>query len=160
MAIHEIKIDAVEPFAEGQVFGEAGPYLRIRGTAKGELDPAAPQNRVIVDLDKAPRNARRLVEYETDFFILRPADLSRTNGVLVYDVTNRGRKRIFAMLDDAPGELKSVAYDTSVLGPQSDSPDVHYFLQKRHDLVRCDFHKRDQTSYYWCYKLVKAHTPQ
>ncbi len=57
-------------------------------------------------------------------------------------------------------ELKSVAYDTSVLGPQSDSPDVHYFLQKRHDLVRCDFHKRDQTSYYWCYKLVKAHTPQ
>ena len=25
-------------------------------------------------------------------------------------------------------ELKSVAYDTSVLGPQSDSPDVHDFL--------------------------------
>ena len=25
-------------------------------------------------------------------------------------------------------ELKSVAYDTSALGPQSDSPDVHYFL--------------------------------
>ena len=57
-------------------------------------------------------------------------------------------------------ELKSVAYDTSVLGPQSDSPDVHYFLQKRHDLVRCDFHKRDQTSYCWCYKLAKAHAPQ
>ena len=29
-------------------------------------------------------------------------------------------------------ELKSVAYDTSVLGPQSDLPDVHYFLQKGH----------------------------
>ena len=57
-------------------------------------------------------------------------------------------------------ELKSVAYDTSVLGPQSDSPDVHYFLQKGHDLVRCDFRKHDQTSYYWCYKLVKAHLPQ
>jgi len=56
-------------------------------------------------------------------------------------------------------ELKSVAYDTSVLGPQSDSPDVHYFLQKGHDLVRCDFRKRDQTSYYWCYKLVKTHQP-
>jgi hypothetical protein len=57
-------------------------------------------------------------------------------------------------------ELKSVAYDTSVLGPQSDSPDVHYFLQKGRDLVRCDFRKRDQTSYYWCYKLAKAHHPQ
>jgi hypothetical protein len=88
----EIRVNTVEPFAEGQAFGEAGSYLRIRGVAKGELDPATPENRVIVDLDKAPRNARGLVEYETDFFILRPADPSRTNGVLVYDVTNRGSR--------------------------------------------------------------------
>jgi hypothetical protein len=27
-------------------------------------------------------------------------------------------------------ELKSVAYDTSVLGPETDAPDVHYFLRK------------------------------
>ena len=98
----EIQVNAVEPFAEGQTFGGAGPYLRIRGVAKGELDLAAPENRVIVDLDKAPRNARGLVEYETDFFIMRPADPARTNGMLVYDVTNRGSKRIFQLLDDAP----------------------------------------------------------
>jgi hypothetical protein len=42
MANLEIKIAAVEPFAEGRAFGEAGPYLRVRGTAKGELDPASP----------------------------------------------------------------------------------------------------------------------
>ena len=53
-------------------------------------------------------------------------------------------------------ELKSVAYDNSVLGPQTDVPDVHYFLQKGADLVRCDFRKRDQTSYYWCFKLGKG----
>ena len=41
----EIQVNAVEPFAEGQTFGEAGPYLRIRGVAKGELDLAAPENR-------------------------------------------------------------------------------------------------------------------
>ena len=102
MANIEIQVNAVEPFAEGKSFGEAGSYLRIRGVAKGELDPAAPENTVIVDLDKAPRNARGLVEYETDFFILRPTDPSRTNAVLVYDVTNRGSKRIFQQLDDAP----------------------------------------------------------
>jgi hypothetical protein len=85
--------------------------VRIRGTAKGEIDPAAPQNQVIVDLDKAPRNARGLVEYETDFFILRPADPGRTNGVLVYDVTNRGRKRLFAMLDDASEDSPGAAND-------------------------------------------------
>src|SRR5437899_4074591 len=111
MAIHEITTAAVEPFAEGRAFGEAGSYLRVRGTAKGELDPAAPQNQVIVDLDKAPRNARGLVEYETDFFMLRPENPSRTNGVLVYDVTNRGGKRLFAMLDDASGDSPGAAND-------------------------------------------------
>ncbi|MBV8132893.1 MAG: hypothetical protein JO282_10345 [Alphaproteobacteria bacterium] len=111
MANIEIGVNAVEPFAEGQLFGEAGSYLRIQGVVKGELDPAAPENRVIVDLDKAPRNARGLVEYETDFFVLQPADPSRTNGVMVYDVTNRGSKRIFQRLDDAPGDPPAAAND-------------------------------------------------
>jgi Alpha/beta hydrolase domain len=111
MANIEIQVNAVEPFADGRTFGEAGPYLRIQGVAKGELDPAASQNKVIVDLDKAPRNARGMVEYETDFFILRPADPGRTNGVLVYDVTNRGSKRIFQRLDDAPGDPPAAAND-------------------------------------------------
>lgn len=103
MAIVEIKVDAVERFAEGQSFAEVGSYLRIKGVAKGELDPAAAQNKGIVDLDKAPRNARGMVEYETDFFILRPAELQRASGVLVYDVTNRGRKLILGRLDEAGG---------------------------------------------------------
>jgi hypothetical protein len=111
MANIEIQVHAVEPFAEGQSFGAAGSYLRIRGVTKGELDPAAPENRAIVDLDKAPRNARGFVEYETDFFILRPANPSRTNGVLVYDVTNRGSKRIFQLLDDAPSAPVDAAND-------------------------------------------------
>jgi hypothetical protein len=101
MAIVEIKIDTIEPFAGGQAFGEAGSYLRIKGIAKGEIDPAAPENSVIADLDKAPTNAHGMVEYETEFFILRPAELRRANSVLVYDVTNRGRKMILNLLDDA-----------------------------------------------------------
>jgi len=103
MAIVEIKVDAVEPFAQREGFGEAGPYLRISGVAKGEIDPAAAQNKVIVDLDKAPRNARGMVEYETDFFILRPAEPQRTGATLVYDVTNRGRKVILGRFDEAGG---------------------------------------------------------
>ena len=103
MSIVEIKIDTMERFADGQAFGEAGSYLRIKGIAKGEIDPAAPGNSVITDLDKAPRNAHGMVEYETDFFILRPANPRRASGVLVYDVTNRGRKMILNLLDDASG---------------------------------------------------------
>lgn len=101
MAIVEIKVDAVEPFAGGQSFGEAGGYLRIRGRAKGELDPAAAENAGIADLDKAPKNPRGMIEYETDFFILRPIERQPGGGVLVYDVTNRGRKVILGRLDEA-----------------------------------------------------------
>ena len=101
MPIAEITIDAIEPFAAGQTFGETGSYLRIKGIAKGKIDPAAPQNSVIADLEKAPKNARGMIEYETDFFILRPAELRRTKRILVHDVTNRGRKMIFNLLDDA-----------------------------------------------------------
>jgi hypothetical protein len=101
--IVEIQIEAIERFAAGHSFGDAGSYLRIKGVAKGEIDPAAPENSVIADLGKAPRNARGMIEYETDFFILRPAELRQANSVLVYDVTNRGRKMILNLLDDASG---------------------------------------------------------
>ncbi len=104
MPIRKIDIAAIEPFADGREFGEAGPYVRIHGVAKGELDPSAPQNASIVDIDKAERNARGMVEYELDLFMLRPADIRRGSGTLVYDVTNRGRKVILGRLDEAPGD--------------------------------------------------------
>jgi hypothetical protein len=82
----------VEPFAEGAQFGGAGAYERVSGVAKGELDPADVRNRGIVNLDRVPKNARGLIEYEVDWFMLRPADPAKGNGKIIYDVTNRGRK--------------------------------------------------------------------
>jgi Alpha/beta hydrolase domain len=102
MPITGITISAVEPFADDKSFGEAGPYVRIRGVAQGALDPNAAENAGICDLDKAARNAAGLVEYATDFFILRPAEPRRGSGILVYDVTNRGAKRILSLIDDVP----------------------------------------------------------
>jgi len=102
MPITGITISAVEPFADDKSFGEAGPYVRIRGVAQGVLDPQAPENAGICDLDKAARNAAGQVEYATDFFVLRPAEPRRGSGILVYDVTNRGAKRILSLIDDVP----------------------------------------------------------
>jgi Alpha/beta hydrolase domain len=102
MAITDIGVTAIDSFAEGHEFGAAGAYVRIRGTARGVLDPNAPENVAIVDLDKAVRNTLGIVEYATDFDILRPKNPARGNGILVYDVTNRGSKRIFNLLDDVP----------------------------------------------------------
>jgi hypothetical protein len=103
MAVTKLSVGAVERFADGREFGAAGSYLRIAGVAQGEIDPAAPENGAIADLDKAARNARGMVEYEVDFFVLHPTDPQRGSGVLVYDVTSRGRKMIFNLLDDAGG---------------------------------------------------------
>src|SRR5262249_7268479 len=75
--ITELNITAVEPFAEGASFGNAGAYERVRGTYKGSLDPADARNKVIVNIDKAPRNAAGRVEYDGEFFMLRPADAAR-----------------------------------------------------------------------------------
>src|SRR5438552_10151798 len=100
MPIIDIAVTDIANFADGHEFGAAGAYVRIKGVARGTLDPAAPANAGIVDLDKAPRNARGLIEYATDFDILRPKDAARGPGILVYDVPNRGSKRIFNLLDD------------------------------------------------------------
>ena len=101
MAITKLSVAAVDDFADGCEFGAAGPYGRIHGIATGELDLAGTENDVIVDLDRAGRNAHGMVEYEAEFFILRPAEPRRGSGVLVYDVTNRGRKVILGRLDKA-----------------------------------------------------------
>jgi hypothetical protein len=98
----QLKIDRMEPFAEGTAFGTVGGYLRITGTAYGELDPHHPLNAIIVNLDKAPRNARGLVEYETDFYIMRPADVGKGNRRILYEVNNRGRKNLLPVLHQAP----------------------------------------------------------
>lgn len=102
MPISDISVTDIVPFADGHEFGAAGPYVRVKGVARGTLDRAAPRNAGIVDLDRAPRNAAGLVEYATDFDILRPKDPRRGSGILVYDVPNRGSKRIFNLLDDVP----------------------------------------------------------
>jgi hypothetical protein len=103
-AITSVRVDRVEPFAAGATFGAAGSYERVVGVARGELDPADPRNAGIVNLDLAPRNARRRVEYETDFYLLRPVDPARGNGKLIYEVNNRGRKFLLHWILDAPAQ--------------------------------------------------------
>jgi hypothetical protein len=100
--IVRVDVSVRAPFAGGKSFGPAGPYVRIGGRFHGELDPTHPSNRNIVDIRLAPRNARGKVEYSADFEILRPADPAKGNGTLLYDVNNRGNKRVLHLLNDTP----------------------------------------------------------
>src|SRR3954463_2501184 len=93
-----IEIRSRAPFVGGASFAPVGAYERIDGVATGALDPAHPRNRGIALLDRAPRNADGLVEYRSDFVLLRPADAAKGNGRLLYEVNNRGRIMLFANL--------------------------------------------------------------
>ena len=52
-------VEQTRSFAGGTSFGDVGTYQRLDGTAYMEVDPRDPLNAVIVNLDKAPRNAAR-----------------------------------------------------------------------------------------------------
>jgi hypothetical protein len=111
--VTRIEITSQGPFAGGKAFGAAGPYLRVSGRFHGELDPTHPSNRNIVDIRLAPRNARGKVEYAADFEILRPADPAKGNGTLLYDVNNRGNKRVLHLLNDTPANNALAAPETA-----------------------------------------------
>lgn len=82
------------PTFGGLSFGDVGPYEKLRGTAWGELDPNDPRNKVITDIQLAPRNAAGMVEYSMDVFILKPIDLSKGNRRALLDFNNRGGMRL------------------------------------------------------------------
>lgn len=88
--VTRLEIVSREPFKGSQAVGEAGPYEIIRGKVHGEVDPADPRNRIIQDLELAPRNTRGRVEYVATFALAKPVDPARASGTLVYQVVNRG----------------------------------------------------------------------
>ena len=100
--ITRIVIARVEsPTFEGVSFGAVGQYEKLVGRAFGEVDPHDPRNAVIVDIALAPRNARGMVEYSTDIYILRPVDPARGNHRLFFEVNNRGNVLSFGRMNDA-----------------------------------------------------------
>ena len=90
------------PVFDGVSFGGVGPYEKVTGRLRGEVDPGHSLNAGIVNLDKAPRNRAGEVEYQVEFCLLKPADMRRHNGRILYDVLNRGNKLAMNAFNDAP----------------------------------------------------------
>ena len=84
------------PAYDGKVFGSVGQYEILTGKAYGELDPKDPHNTIITDLQFAPRNARGMVEYVATFMLVKPLDMAKANGVLLYAVANQGNRTMAA----------------------------------------------------------------
>ncbi|HEX6213911.1 MAG TPA: hypothetical protein VFZ38_03785, partial [Vicinamibacterales bacterium] len=100
-SVTRLQIDRREIVLNGRPFGAAGPYEKLSGKVHFALDPALPQNAIIVDLNLAPKNAKGLVEFSADFYLLKPVDPGRGNGRLFYEAGNRGSKRILPVFQNA-----------------------------------------------------------
>ena len=92
--VTRVDIQRREDVLGGKSFGKVGPYEKLVGTVYFAVDPDNPHNKIIVDLDKAPKNARGRVEFSSDLYIIKPKDPSRGNGVVFFDIVNRGSKQL------------------------------------------------------------------
>ncbi len=93
--ITKIEIDAARsqsPTFGGYSWPGVGQYEKVVGRAYGEVNPHDGQNKVIVDIEFAPRNARGNVEYAFNFYILKPIDLTKGADKMMYEPPNRGGK--------------------------------------------------------------------
>ncbi len=78
----------------GRPLGSAGAYEMIAGRAFYAVDPRDAANKGIVDLERASRSGNGSVEFSGDFLVLRPKDLAKARGSVLFEVANRGRSQI------------------------------------------------------------------
>jgi hypothetical protein len=89
-AVTGVTITARTVVGDGAAFGASGSYEYLVGTIAFAIDPADPANGAIVDLEHAPRGTDGLVHFTSDLRVLRPTDPAKGNGVLLFDIANRG----------------------------------------------------------------------
>lgn len=128
--------------ADGKAFGLAGTYERLVGRIHYAVDPANAANRVVRDIDFAPTNSAGLVEFSSDFYLLKPVDAAAGNGTVFVDVMNRGRKRALGYFNLAPASLEPVTeadlgdgflmnegFSVLYIGWQFDAPQQENFMR-------------------------------
>src|SRR5215469_5357680 len=74
-------------------------YERVIGKVYFAVDPKLPINQIIRDIALAPTNAKGLVEFSSDLYVLRPKDRAKSNGTALLEISNRGGKGMQGMFD-------------------------------------------------------------
>ena len=96
-----LRIIERSPVLDGKKFGKVGAYERVVARASFEADQAPPANKIVHDLELAPRNAKGRVEYSADVYILRPVEPQLGNGTVMFEVSNRGGKGLLRLFTRA-----------------------------------------------------------
>jgi len=74
-------------------------YERIIAKAHFALDPKLTANRIITDIDLAPKNEDGKVQFSADLYVLKPRNPADSNGTALFEVSNRGGKGMITMFD-------------------------------------------------------------
>src|SRR4029453_4375422 len=82
-----IEVQSRGDLAGGQAFGTGGPYEKLGGKIYFAVDPSLPANRIVADIDKAPRNAAGKVEFSSDFFLIKPKPMDAATASVLYEVS-------------------------------------------------------------------------
>ena len=98
-----IEIHSRVDLVGGKTFGSVGPYEKVAGLIHFAVDPDNPANRIIADIALAPRNADGRVEFSSDFYLIKPKDITRGNGTVLYEVSNRGGKGMLRFFNRGSG---------------------------------------------------------
>jgi hypothetical protein len=119
VAVRQVDVTSIQPFAGGTSFGDTGAYELVRARAHIALDPSQSANARIVDLQFAQHDASGFVPVLADLVVLRPVDRSRGNGGLLYSVANRGSIVI-------PFTIGDQAIHDAASSPQRVGPDMPF----------------------------------
>src|SRR6185295_9267172 len=167
-----IEVKSRADILAGKPFGAAGAFEKLSGKIYFAVDPHNSANHVITDIDKAPRNASGKVEFSSDFYMVKPKDMTRGNGSVFYEVSNRGNKGALGFFNLAAGNsldpqtaadlgdgfLMEQGFTLLWVGWQFDAPDregmVRAYVPSAREadgrpiqgLVRSDFSPTQKTS--------------
>jgi alpha/beta hydrolase family protein len=135
MPVNRIEVQQRGLLAGGKSFGDVGPYEYMTGVLHLTADPKHPAHAVICDLDLAPTNDDGLVEYRSEFHLLKPVN-PPANGRLLVDSINRGNMTALSMfngalrrsdgdpdVDTGNGFLMRRGYSVLAVGIQWDPPE-------------------------------------
>ena len=98
-AVRHVRVIDRTDVLDGASFGPAGPYERLVMKAEFAVDPKNPANRIITDIDHAPKGEDGRVEFTADAIVVKPRDPAKGNGTILFEVSNRGGMGLLRMFD-------------------------------------------------------------
>jgi hypothetical protein len=96
-------------------------YEQIVGKVYFAVDPTLAANKIIVDINRAPPNAKGLVEFSSDFLVMSPK--SGGNGTALLEISNRGGRGTVNMFNVGDQLLFDSGFTLVWVGWEFDVPD-------------------------------------